>query len=131
MDFSFTEEQNMLQESVERFVQNDYSFDDRQKNAGSDLGYDANNWSTFAELGWLGVPFSEADGGFGGGAVESSLMMEQFGHGLVIEPYLATVVLAGGAIKTLAAKHKSKAVAGHHRWQLPSGAGLCRTSSAL
>ena len=78
MDFSFTEEQNMLQESVERFVQNDYSFDDRQKNAGSDLGYDANNWSTFAELGWLGVPFSEADGGFGGGAVESSLMMEQF-----------------------------------------------------
>ena len=99
MDFSFTEEQNMLQESVERFVQNDYSFDDRQKNAGSDLGYDANNWNTFAELGWLGVPFSEADGGFGGGAVESTLMMEQFGHGLVIEPYLATVVLAGGAIK--------------------------------
>jgi pimeloyl-CoA dehydrogenase small subunit len=99
MDFSFTEEQNMLHESIERFVQNDYSFDDRQKNVGSDLGYGANNWNTFAELGWLGVPFSEADGGFGGGAVESSLMMEQFGHGLVIEPFLATVVLAGGAIK--------------------------------
>ena len=87
MDFSFTEEQTMLHESIERFVQNDYSFDDRQKHAGSDLGYDAGNWNTFAELGWLGVPFSEADGGFGGGAVESSLMMEQFGHGLVIEPY--------------------------------------------
>jgi alkylation response protein AidB-like acyl-CoA dehydrogenase len=99
MDFSFTEQQTMLQESIERFVQSDYSFDDRQKNAGSDLGYDANNWNTFAELGWLGVPFSEADGGFGGGAVESTLMMEQFGHGLVIEPYLATVVLAGGVIK--------------------------------
>ena len=68
MDFSFTEEQNMLHESIERFVQTDYSFDDRQKNVGSDLGYDASNWNTFAELGWLGVPFSEADGGFGGGA---------------------------------------------------------------
>ena len=106
MDFSFTEEQTMLHESIERFVQSDYGFDDRQKSAASDLGYDAANWSTFAELGWLGVPFSEADGGFGGGAVESSLMMEQFGHGLVIEPYLATVVLAGGAIKHVVARRK-------------------------
>ena len=69
MDFSFTEEQTMLHESIERFVQSDYGFDDRQKSAASDLGYDAANWSTFAELEWLGVPFSEADGGFGGGAV--------------------------------------------------------------
>jgi pimeloyl-CoA dehydrogenase small subunit len=99
MDFSFTEEQTLLQESIERFIQNDYSFDDRQKAAGSEQGYSEQNWQTFAELGWLGVAFSEADGGFGGGAVESMVMMEQFGYGLVIEPMLGTVVLAGGAIK--------------------------------
>ena len=99
MDFSFTEEQTMLEESVGRFMQNDYDFESRQKLIKSDLGFSAENWSTFAELGWLGVPFSEADGGFGGGAVESMLMLENFGKGLLIEPYLATVVLAGGAIK--------------------------------
>ena len=99
MDFSFSQEQNMLQESIERFVQNDYGFDERQKNAHSDLGFSQDHWQTFAELGWLGVPFAESDGGFGGGAVEASLMMEQFGRGLVIEPFLATVVLAGGALK--------------------------------
>ena len=99
MDFSFTEEQTLLQESIARFVQNDYGFDDRQSSVQSELGYSAENWSTFAELGWLGVPFSEADGGFGGGAVDSMIMMEQFGKGLIIEPYLATVILAGGALK--------------------------------
>ena len=74
MDFSFTDEQTLLEESVARFIQNDYGFDDRQKLVKSELGYSADNWSTFAELGWLGVPFAEADGGFGGGAVESILM---------------------------------------------------------
>ena len=54
----------MLHESSDRYVQSAYSFDDRQKNAGSDLGYDANNWNTFAELGWVGVPFSESECGF-------------------------------------------------------------------
>ncbi len=98
MDFSFTDEQTLLEESVARFIQNDYGFEDRQKVIKSDLGFNAEHWSTFAELGWLGVPFTEADGGFGGGAVESMLMMENFGKGLVVEPYLATVVLAGGAI---------------------------------
>ena len=99
MDFSFTEEQTLLEESVSRFIQNDYSFEDRQKTIKSDLGFSADHWSMFAELGWLGVPFNEADGGFGGGAVESMLMAESFGRGLVVEPYLATVVLAGGALK--------------------------------
>lgn len=99
MDFSFTEEQTLLEESVARYIQNDYAFDDRQKLVKSEDGFSRDNWSTFAELGWLGVPFDEADGGFGGGAVESMLMMENFGKGLVVEPYLATVVLAGGALK--------------------------------
>ena len=99
MDFSFTEEQTLLQESVSRFMQNDYGFEARQKNASTEQGFSAENWQTFAELGWLGVPFSEADGGFGGGAIETALMSEQFGRGLLSEPFLATVILAGGAIK--------------------------------
>ena len=99
MDFSFTDEQTLLEESVARFMQNDYAFEDRQKVIKSDLGYSAEHWSTYAELGWLGVPFSEADGGFGGGAVEAMLMQENFGRGLLVEPYLPTVILAGGAIK--------------------------------
>jgi pimeloyl-CoA dehydrogenase small subunit len=99
MDFSFNEEQALLEESVARFIQNDYAFDDRQKAIKSEDGFDRSNWHTFAELGWLGVPFAEADGGFAGGAVESMLLLEQFGRGLVVEPYLATVVLAGGALK--------------------------------
>ena len=99
MDFSFTEEQTLLQESVSRFMQNDYGFEARQKNASTEQGFSDENWQTFAELGWLGVPFSEADGGFGGGAIETALMSEQFGRGLLIEPFLATVILAGGAIK--------------------------------
>jgi pimeloyl-CoA dehydrogenase small subunit len=99
MDFSFTEEQTLLEESVAKYIQNDYDFESRQKQVKSEDGFSRENWATFAELGWLGVPFAEEDGGFGGGAVESMLMAENFGKGLLVEPYLATVVLAGGAIK--------------------------------
>jgi pimeloyl-CoA dehydrogenase small subunit len=99
MDFSFTEEQTLLEESVARYLQKEYGFDARQKLVKSETGFSSKNWSTFAELGWLGVAFAEADGGFGGGAIESMLMAENFGRGLVVEPFLATVVLAGGAIK--------------------------------
>ncbi len=99
MDFSFSNEQTLLQESIERFIRNDYSFPARQEIVRGELGYDAGNWQAFAELGWLGVPFPESDGGFGGSAIESIVMCEQFGKGLVVEPFLATVVLAGGAIR--------------------------------
>ncbi len=99
MDFSFSAEQALLQESIERFVQNDYAFSARQEVVKGELGYDADKWRTFAELGWLAVPFAEQDGGFGGGPIESIVMCEQFGKGLVVEPFLATVVMAGGAIR--------------------------------
>ena len=99
MDFSFSDEQTLLQESIERFIQNDYSFSRRQAIVKGELGYDAGHWHTFAELGWLGVPFAEEDGGFDGTAIESILMCEQFGKGLVVEPFLASVVLAGGVIR--------------------------------
>ena len=98
MDFSFSDEQTLLQESVSRFITNDYGFESRQKHSRSDAGYSLENWQTFAELGWLGVPFSENHGGFGGGAVETMLMMEEFGKGLVVEPYLATVGACGSAL---------------------------------
>jgi len=99
MDFSLTEEQTLLQESVDRFIQNDYEFDKRQSFANSELGFSEDNWKMFADLGWLGIPFSEADGGFGGGPVDSMIIWEQFGKGLVIEPFLATVILGGGVLR--------------------------------
>lgn len=99
MVFSLSEEQMLLSESVEKFVQKDYTFDLRQKLTRTEIGYSEDNWRTFAELGWLGVPFSEDDGGFGGSAVDTMTLMEQFGKGLVVEPYLSSVILAGGVIK--------------------------------
>lgn len=102
MDFALTEEQGMLQDSVSRFIDNDYDFEKRQKIAESEAGYSAELWGTFAELGWTSVPFAEEDGGFGGGPIELMLMMEQFGRGLVVEPFLANVVLAGGVLRRVA-----------------------------
>ncbi len=98
MDFSLTDEQTLLQDSIERFMGNDYPFEARQKLIADDLGYSQDNWKTFAELGWLAMPFAEADGGFGGTAVETMLMQEQFGKGLLVEPFLPTVLLTGGAL---------------------------------
>lgn len=113
MDFSFSEEQTLLKDSVERFIQNDYPFETRQKIVRTEQGFDASVWSKFAELGWLGVPFPEADGGFGGSAVDTMIVMEQLGKGLVVEPYLATVVLAGGALKIAGtAEQKAELLAG-------------------
>ena len=99
MDFSLSDEQSMLKDSIERFVQNDYDFDTRRKVVALEEGFSRDNWKQFAELGWLAVPFSEEDGGFGGGAVELMLVMEQIGRGLVVEPYLPSVVLAGGLLE--------------------------------
>ena len=99
MDFSLSEEQTMLADSIEKYVTNDYDFETRQKYANSDLGYSAEVWQSFAELGWTAVPFSEADGGFDGGLIELMLMMQQFGRGLIVEPYLANIVLAGGVLR--------------------------------
>ncbi|MEL6949648.1 MAG: acyl-CoA dehydrogenase family protein [Pseudomonadota bacterium] len=102
MDFSISEDQSMLQDSVARFIQDEYDFDSRQEAAATDTGFSADRWREFAELGWTAVPFSEEDGGLDGGAVELMLLMEQFGRGLVVEPYLPCIVLAGGVLKRLA-----------------------------
>ena len=99
MNFDFTEEQIMLRDSVERYMREDYDFDTRRGVADSELGMSKENWQTFAELGWLSIPFTEEHGGFGGDAVDTMLVMEEFGKGLLVEPYLATVVLFGGALQ--------------------------------
>jgi alkylation response protein AidB-like acyl-CoA dehydrogenase len=99
MDFSLTEEQTMLADSVSRFISNDYDFDRRMKIADGDEDFSKELWQTYADLGWTAVPFSEADGGLDGGPIELMLMMEQFGRGLVVEPFLANIVLAGGILR--------------------------------
>ncbi len=99
MNFDLTEEQQLLEDSVARFVADHYALEKRIKLANGNLGFSAEHWQTFAELGWLGVPFDEEDGGIGGGPVESMVVMEQFGRGLVLEPYLATVILGGGVLR--------------------------------
>lgn len=101
MDFSYSEEQQMLQESVARFVTKDYDFESRRTIVSSDKGYNEAHWQLFAELGWLMVPYSEEDGGLGGSAVDLMVVMEEFGKGLVNEPFLATAVMAGGLIARL------------------------------
>jgi alkylation response protein AidB-like acyl-CoA dehydrogenase len=99
MHFDFSEEQIMLRDSVARFIQDEYHFDTRRRIAESAEGMSRENWRTFARLGWLSLPFAEEHGGFGGGAVDVMLLMEQFGRGLVLEPYLATVLLFGALLQ--------------------------------
>ena len=101
MDFSYSEVQQMLQDSVQKFVQKSYDFKTRSKIIESEDGYSKENWRLFAELGWLAVPFSEEDGGLGGSAVDLIVMMEEFGKANLVEPFIATAVLSGGLISEL------------------------------
>ena len=99
MNFELSEEQKMIQQSVERFVQENYDLPKRVEISSKDPGYSKEYWGSMAELGWLGLPFEEKDGGFGGNQIDTLVIMEQFGKGLVLEPFIANVVLGGGAIQ--------------------------------
>ncbi|MBG6120078.1 MULTISPECIES: acyl-CoA dehydrogenase family protein [unclassified Sphingobium] len=99
MDFDFSEEQRLLGETVDRFVADRYDFAQREAILAQGEGWSADVWCALAELGLLGVGFAEADGGFGGGGIERMIIAEAFGRGLLLEPWLATVVLAGGALR--------------------------------
>tara|TARA_R110000782_G_scaffold127742_6_gene219319 strand:+ start:881 stop:2014 length:1134 start_codon:yes stop_codon:yes gene_type:complete len=99
MNLEFTEEQVLLQDTLNRFLQNDYTFEQRQKLSQQGIGYSEQNWQTMAEMGLLGIPFEEEYGGFDFGATGLMIVMETIGKGLVVEPYLATVVLAGQLIQ--------------------------------
>ena len=102
MDFSLNDIQSMLLDSVQKFIANDYDFDKRQAYSDSEQGFSSEVWSTFAELGWTAIPFDEEDGGIGGGPVDMAIVMEQFGRGMIVEPYLANIVLAGGVLRRAA-----------------------------
>jgi len=99
MDFDLTDDQRLLNESVAKLLADTYSFEQRKALLKTPLGWSEANWTRFAELGLLGLPIAEEFGGFGGGPVDVMLLMQAFGRHLVLEPYLATVVLGGTAIR--------------------------------
>jgi pimeloyl-CoA dehydrogenase small subunit len=99
MDFDFTDEQRMLKDSVERLVKDEYSFEQRARYLAEPDGFSRAQWARYAGMGLLGLTFDEDFGGSGCGPVETMIVMEAFGRGLVVEPYLATVVLGGGCIR--------------------------------
>jgi alkylation response protein AidB-like acyl-CoA dehydrogenase len=99
VDFSLSEEQVLLRDSVERYVRDQCSVERHRALCATDPGFDPGTWQQFAELGWLSVPFSEELGGFGGGATDLMVVAEALGKGLVREPFLATVVTCGGFLQ--------------------------------
>ncbi|MGH6994000.1 MAG: acyl-CoA dehydrogenase family protein [Caulobacteraceae bacterium] len=121
MDFSFTEEQGLLRDSLARFLADHYSLDERRKAIVSQAGWRPQIWRAFAEdLGILGAPFPEELGGLGGGPIETMVVMEEFGKALVVEPFLSTVVIAGGVLSReggeRAAGEIAEIIAGKTRW---------------
>jgi alkylation response protein AidB-like acyl-CoA dehydrogenase len=110
MDFNFTEEQTLLENMVTSFVRDNYPWEAREAIVKTEEGWKPENWSQFAELGLLGVPFAEEFGGLGGSVVDTMIVMEQFGKGLVVEPYMPSVVLAGGLISSLGSKEQVESI---------------------
>ena len=98
MNFDLSEEQQLLKDSVERFVNDNYDLDTRQTLSKNDAGFSDTYWQTMAELGWLGVTVPEAHGGFGGNQADTMVLMEAFGQGLVLEPFFASAILGTRAI---------------------------------
>src|SRR6202045_628563 len=99
MDFDLSEEQRLLKESVDGLLNDSYDFDARKKYMAEKGGWSKTVWGKLAEQGLLGLPFAEDDGGFGAGGVETMIVMEALGKALMVEPYLATVVLGGGFLR--------------------------------
>ena len=99
MDFLFSEEQDLLRDSVRNFIKKDYEFEKRRALLQTELGFSRENWQKFVELGWTALPFAEADGGLGGKAVDSMIVLEELGKGLALEPYLPSIIFAGGIVR--------------------------------
>ena len=99
MNFEFSEEQTMIRDTLARLIRDEYVFDARHAAIESDSGWRPEFWAQLAQLGILSAPFSEDDGGFGGGPVETLVIMEEIGKGLVVEPFVPSVVCAGGFLK--------------------------------
>lgn len=99
MNFEFNEEQQMLKESMQRWFQDNYSFEQRTVIANSEAGFSREHWETFAELGWLSIPFAEDLGGYGGNIIDTAAFMEEFGRVLLLEPAFPTLILFGGLLQ--------------------------------
>jgi alkylation response protein AidB-like acyl-CoA dehydrogenase len=110
MDLTFSDEQRLLRESVDRFIAGSYDADHRRRSAGDPLGFSPVIWKQFAELGWLALPIAEEYGGLGAGSVETGILMEAFGRGLVAEPYLATVVISAALIAECGSEAQKQAI---------------------
>ena len=110
MNFSLSEEQRLLKDSAERFVRENCSLDQRRVLVAIAPGYSERSWRQMAELGWLGVGVPEAYGGTGGGPVETMVLMEAFGTGLVVEPYLPSVVLGAGLVTAAGSEAQKAAI---------------------
>ncbi|HEU4986367.1 MAG TPA: acyl-CoA dehydrogenase [Rhizobiaceae bacterium] len=99
MDFDLTEEQSILKDSLDRLLADRYGFEARRGYMASAEGWSADMWSRYAEMGLMALPFAEADGGIGGGPVETMIVMESLGRVLALEPYFPTVVIGGGFLR--------------------------------
>jgi alkylation response protein AidB-like acyl-CoA dehydrogenase len=110
MDLTLSDEQRLLRESVDRFIAETYDADHRRRAAADPLGFSPEIWKKFADLGWLALPIDEAHGGLGGGAIETGILMEAFGRGLVTEPYLSTVVIGAGLISECGSEAQKQAM---------------------
>ena len=110
MDLTLSDEQRLLRESVDRFIAETYDADHRRRSAGDPLGFSPAIWKQFADLGWLALPIAEAHGGLGAGAVETGIVMEAFGRGLVCEPYLSTVVIGAALIAECGSEAQKQAI---------------------
>ena len=119
MNLNYSDEQNMLREQVLKFCETNYDFIDREKILETEAGYSQDNWKQFADLGWLAVPFKEENGGFNFGPIELTVLFEEFGKALVVEPYLSSVVMSGTILENSNHSNKSsiieKIIAGEHQ----------------
>ena len=107
MHLSLNEDQQLLKDSVARFVEDNYSIERLRKLRDSGAAVDRERWQELAELGWLSLPFAEEDGGFGGDAIDLMVVMEQFGRGLVTEPFLTNIVICGGLLQGGSAEQRA------------------------
>ena len=112
MNFDYNEEQQLLADSVRRFIAQDYAFEARRKIVASKEGFSAPVWATLAEIGLLGLPFSPDVGGFGGGAVDLMSVMEAIGEALVVEPYLSTLMAARLIARAGSSEQKERVLPG-------------------
>ena len=109
MNFQLSEEQQMLADSAKRFVRDNSDVETHRRNKTL-MPLDAATWQQFADLGWLAVPFEEEHGGLGMGPLETMVLLEALGEGLIMAPYIATVVLGGGFLRQASAAQQAETI---------------------